>query len=141
MPIFQRHNVKLVGVGVEPLGVEEFIEGKFFDGGIYCLHILYMIHDGIQILKCHFYSVKFVAELFIDMDKSSFNNLGFTRFGFFGLFPAVFSSAARAFQSRVRKINKENELLNLVLIIITDQLYVSVIIKHELKEKINNPCA
>lgn len=32
-PIFKENNVRLIGVGVEPLGVEEFIEGKFFDGG------------------------------------------------------------------------------------------------------------
>ena len=32
-PIFKENNVRLVGVGLEPLGLEEFIEGKFFDGG------------------------------------------------------------------------------------------------------------
>ena len=32
-PIFKENNVRLIGVGVESLGVEEFIEGKFFDGG------------------------------------------------------------------------------------------------------------
>ena len=33
LPIFQANNIRLVGVGLEPLGVEEFIEGKFFKGG------------------------------------------------------------------------------------------------------------
>ncbi len=32
-PILDSNNVKLVGVGLEDLGVEEFLEGKFFDGG------------------------------------------------------------------------------------------------------------
>ena len=32
-PIFKENNVRLVGVGLESIGVEEFIEGKFFDGG------------------------------------------------------------------------------------------------------------
>ena len=32
-PIFHRHNVRLIGVGLEELGVQEFIDGKFFDGG------------------------------------------------------------------------------------------------------------
>ena len=26
-------NVRMIGVGVEELGVEEFVAGKFFDGG------------------------------------------------------------------------------------------------------------
>lgn len=32
-PILDRHNVRFIGVGVEELGVEEFVAGKFFDGG------------------------------------------------------------------------------------------------------------
>ena len=32
-PIFQKNNVRLIGVGLEELGVQEFIDGKFFDGG------------------------------------------------------------------------------------------------------------
>lgn len=32
-PILQSNNVKLVGVGLEQLGVDEFIQGQFFSGG------------------------------------------------------------------------------------------------------------
>ena len=32
-PILDSNNVKLVGVGLEELGVQDFIDGKFFDGG------------------------------------------------------------------------------------------------------------
>jgi len=67
--------VRLIGVGVEPLGVEEFIEGKFFDG-----------------------------DLFIDMDKASYKDMGFQRFGFMGLIPAVFGGAARAMQARAKAL-------------------------------------
>lgn len=74
-PILDENNVKLVGVGLEELGVQEFIDGKFFDG-----------------------------ELYIDTDKKSYNALGFKRFGFFGLFPAVLSSLARAAQSRGKSL-------------------------------------
>lgn len=42
-----------------------------------------------------------IAELFIDTEKKSYNDLGFQRFGFLGLFPAVLSAAARAAASRV----------------------------------------
>ena len=32
-PILDSNNVKLIGVGLEELGVQDFIDGKFFDGG------------------------------------------------------------------------------------------------------------
>ena len=35
-PRLSQENVRLVGVGLEPLGVEEFVEKKFWAGGI-CL--------------------------------------------------------------------------------------------------------
>jgi len=56
-PIFKENHVRLVGVGLESIGVEEFIEGKFFDG-----------------------------ELFVDNDKQSYKEMGFQRFSFLSLF-------------------------------------------------------
>ena len=32
-PVLSQANVRLVGVGLEPLGVEEFVEQKFWAGG------------------------------------------------------------------------------------------------------------
>ena len=32
-PHLDANNVRMVGVGLEELGVEEFVKGKFFDGG------------------------------------------------------------------------------------------------------------
>ena len=57
---------RLIGVGLEPLGLEEFLEGNFFDG-----------------------------ELFVDEKKESFKKLGFKRMSFLQLFPAVFSKKSR----------------------------------------------
>lgn len=37
-PHLAKANVRLIGIGLEELGVEEFIEGKFFDGGKFCVH-------------------------------------------------------------------------------------------------------
>lgn len=34
--ILSNNNIRLIGVGPEQLGVEEFKEGKFFDGGNEC---------------------------------------------------------------------------------------------------------
>lgn len=32
-PVLSQANVRLIGVGLEPLGVEEFVEKKFWAGG------------------------------------------------------------------------------------------------------------
>ncbi|XP_067005510.2 prostamide/prostaglandin F synthase isoform X2 [Anabrus simplex] len=33
-PVLRENNVRLIGVGVEELGVEDFVNGKFFDGDV-----------------------------------------------------------------------------------------------------------
>ena len=50
----------LVGVGLEELGVEEFVAGKFFDG-----------------------------ELFLDTQKKSYEAMGFKRFGILASIPEL----------------------------------------------------
>lgn len=67
MPQLSEANVRLIGIGLEELGVEEFIEGKFFEG-----------------------------ELYIDVDKKSFKDLEFKRMGVLNLIPALFSKISRA---------------------------------------------
>jgi len=62
-PIFKRHGVRLVGVGLEHYGAEEFIEGNFFDG-----------------------------ELYIDVNKKSYDDLGFMRFGYLSLAASLLST-------------------------------------------------
>ncbi|GFR12880.1 hypothetical protein TNCT_81281, partial [Trichonephila clavata] len=50
--ILDANNVRLIGIGVEELGVEDFINGKFFEG-----------------------------DLFIDCEKKCYTDLGYKRFG------------------------------------------------------------
>lgn len=75
LPALKEANVRLVGVGLEKLGVEEFIEGKFFDG-----------------------------DLFVDADKSSFKALGFQKMSKMGLTGAVFSKKARDAKAKADKL-------------------------------------
>ncbi|KAJ0170564.1 hypothetical protein K1T71_013935 [Dendrolimus kikuchii] len=35
VPVLRKNNIKLVGVGVEEIGANEFADGKFFDGDLY----------------------------------------------------------------------------------------------------------
>ena len=67
----------MIGIGLESLGLEEFLEGKYFAG-----------------------------ELFIDKKKASYDLLGFQRLGLTELLTSVFSrkwmeAGARAFSSNL----------------------------------------
>lgn len=57
--------MRLIGVGLETLGVEEFLEGKFFAG-----------------------------ELFVDESKESFQRMGFKQLSYLEVLPSVFSNKA-----------------------------------------------
>ena len=72
--------MRLVGVGLESIGVEEFIEGKFFDGGEEFVNLIEFFPDSINIFHSH------LAELFVDNDKQSYKEMGFQRFSFLSLF-------------------------------------------------------
>jgi len=80
-PVLDSNDVKLIGVGLEELGVQEFIDEQYFKG-----------------------------DLYIDTEKKSYNSLGFKRFGFLGLFPAILSSAARAAQSRSKSLGMSGNM-------------------------------
>ncbi|KAK4292056.1 hypothetical protein Pmani_035153 [Petrolisthes manimaculis] len=68
-------NVRLIGIGLEELGVEEFIEGKFFDG-----------------------------ELYIDKEKKSFKDLNFKRHGVLSLIPALVAKVARKAVQKAKEL-------------------------------------
>ena len=73
--MLSENNVKLIGVGVEQLGVNEFISGKFFEGDVY-----------------------------IDEGKKTYAALDFQTMSFLQLFPAILSAAARAAQGRAKAL-------------------------------------
>ncbi|KAF8793461.1 Prostamide/prostaglandin F synthase like protein [Argiope bruennichi] len=66
VPKLDEHNVRLVGIGVEELGVKEFLDGKFFAG-----------------------------DLFIDVEKKCYKDLQYKRYGILNLIPALFSKTSR----------------------------------------------
>lgn len=66
----------MIGVGLEELGVEEFVEGKFFDG-----------------------------ELYIDLKKDCYKGLGYKRFNFFGGIGKIFGKKGRDAISEAKKSN------------------------------------
>ncbi|XP_046335662.2 prostamide/prostaglandin F synthase-like, partial [Haliotis rufescens] len=72
-PQLDANNVRLIAIGLEEIGVEEFVEGKFFNG-----------------------------ELYIDLKKQCYKDLGFRRLNFFSLFPAIFAKKARDAMSQAK---------------------------------------
>ena len=76
MPQLKKHNVRLIGVGPELLGLQDFLEGKFFDG-----------------------------ELFVDESKESYEKLGFDRMSLLEVLPAIFSRNGLAASYRAMSMN------------------------------------
>lgn len=93
-PRLSQENVRLVGIGLEELGVEEFVEKKFWAGG----KIIIMLSMGLW-LNCSFVSF---TELYIDEKKKSFNDLGYKRFSIWSLPGLLLSRIAR---SQAAKVN------------------------------------
>lgn len=65
-PQLVQANVRLIGIGLEETGLEDFVAGKFFDG-----------------------------ELYIDTEKKSFKDLNYKKLGYLSLIPALLSRVAR----------------------------------------------
>ena len=62
-------------------------------------------------MKCQIWNQTiYILDLYLDNDKKSYNALGFKRFGFFGLFPAVLSKAARAAQARTKLLGMSGNM-------------------------------
>jgi len=74
-PQLSQANVRLIGIGLEKLGVEEFIQGKFFDG-----------------------------ELYVDQDKKAFKSLNFKRLNILNLAKYMVSSKAREIMDKGKKM-------------------------------------
>lgn len=68
--------MRLVGVGLEELGVEEFIEGGWFKG-----------------------------ELFIDSSKEAYKKIGFRRLNVFTLGPSMLAKKTRDALSKSKELN------------------------------------
>ncbi|XP_073966027.1 prostamide/prostaglandin F synthase-like isoform X1 [Choristoneura fumiferana] len=65
-PVLKKHNIKLVGVGVEDAGSKEFVDGKYFDG-----------------------------ELFYVEDLATYQKLGFKRFNTVSIVTSLFWKQSR----------------------------------------------
>lgn len=66
-PQLEKHNVRLIGIGLEDFGLEDFQTGKYWDG-----------------------------ELYIDTKKETYKSIGFKRYNVLSILAAVVSAKARA---------------------------------------------
>ena len=69
-PQLAAHGVNLVAVGLEQLGVEEFVEKKFFDGG----------SSNTRSAWVAIVSSQFSAEVYIDEIKQCYKDLDYRRY-------------------------------------------------------------
>lgn len=74
-PLLDKHNVRLVGIGMDQVGLDDFVEGNYFAG-----------------------------ELYIDPGKETYKALGYKRLSYFGVITSFFSKATREAYSKVLNI-------------------------------------
>jgi len=80
-PILKKHNIKLIGVGVDDVGKEEFTNGKFFDG-----------------------------DLYIASEKKTYSTLGFKRFSYMSILSALLWKESREALSKSRQLSLGGDL-------------------------------
>lgn len=65
-PLLASHGVKNVAVGLEDFGLDDFVKGEFFNG-----------------------------DLYVDIDKKSYKDIGYKRFSTVGVILSLFSKKSR----------------------------------------------
>jgi len=66
LPILKANNIRLIGVGLEDFGYEEFVEGNYFKG-----------------------------ELYLDIEEASYKQIGYKKYGTFGVLMSLLQKTAR----------------------------------------------
>lgn len=80
-PLLEQSNVRLIGVGLEELGVEEFVSGNFFAG-----------------------------ELFLDTQKKSYDDIGFKRFNFLSMIPEFLKKVTKDAMTRSKEVGIQGNM-------------------------------
>ncbi|XP_063224631.1 prostamide/prostaglandin F synthase-like [Bacillus rossius redtenbacheri] len=80
-PLLRDNSVSMVGVGVDEVGLQEFVDGKFFDG-----------------------------ELYVDVNKQVYSAMQFKRFNILSVLASLFSSEARAATAKARAMKLGGDL-------------------------------
>jgi len=80
-PVLTSHNVRNVGVGLEELGLQDFVDGGFFNG-----------------------------ELFVDVGKKTYTDIGYKRYGMAGVMLSLLNKKARDAMAKNRQDNLPSNL-------------------------------
>jgi len=80
-PLLSSHNVRNVGVGLEELGLQDFVDGGFFNG-----------------------------DLYLDVGKQTYKDIGYYRYGMMGVMMSLFNKKARDAVAKNRQDNLPSNL-------------------------------
>lgn len=72
LPALNKNNIRLIAVGLEDFGYEEFVQGNYFKG-----------------------------ELYIDIDEASYKEIGYKKYGTIGVLMSLLNKTARDAISKV----------------------------------------
>jgi len=75
-PLLQAHNVKNIGVGLEELGLDDFVKGQYFNG-----------------------------DLYVDVGKKTYEAIGYKKYGFFEMMSGFFTKAWKDKAAKVNLLN------------------------------------
>lgn len=76
LPVLDKNGVRLFAVGLEDFGYEEFVQGNYFKG-----------------------------DLYIDIDEASYKEIGYKKYGTFGVLMSLFQKTARDAISKVSNLH------------------------------------
>jgi len=80
-PLLASHNVTNVGVGLEEFGLKDFVDGGFFNG-----------------------------DLYVDVGKKTYTDIGYKRYGMMGVMMSLFNKKARDAMAKNRQENLPSDL-------------------------------
>ena len=100
-PKLDAADVRLAAVGLERLGVEDFLAKGYFTGGT-CMCVCVCVCVCVHVCatgNCAF--SPFLVELYIDENKKCYEDLGYKRFNFVNIWAALISAISRRTMSNV----------------------------------------
>ncbi|KAK8759511.1 hypothetical protein V5799_002856 [Amblyomma americanum] len=99
-PQLDAAGVRVVGIGHENIGLDDFRKGEYFKG-------VHLLSDSAR--QCH-QQITDYLELFVDEERNAYKALGYKRYSWFTIIPAILTTASRAKAAEAKAENVGGDL-------------------------------